>query len=148
ATTFTIRLRPDAAARARPTAGRARSLGLASLDREAAALGGAWFEPEFLGERAPIAGSDEIDWTSFYRVHLPPGAGMASSLARFRALPEVLEANPIPLAPVAAIPNDSLFTSAYYFDQPSRRDLHAPEAWDLTTGDTSIVVAIVDTGLL
>jgi subtilisin family serine protease len=47
-----------------------------------------------------------------------------------------------------AAPNDSLYPTSYWYRQPSRRDIHAEEAWNLTTGDTSIVVAIADSGVL
>ncbi|MEK7331097.1 MAG: S8 family serine peptidase, partial [Candidatus Eisenbacteria bacterium] len=30
----------------------------------------------------------------------------------------------------------------------TRRDIHAPEAWDVSTGDTAVVVAVLDTGVL
>jgi len=152
-----IRLRPQAAAavrRARPAPQGESAhpalarVGVASLDRLAAALGGARFEPEFLGETPPPAGSDEPDFTAFYRVLLPPGAGLEEALAGFRALAEVESADPIAVLPVSAIPNDSLWSTSTWFYQPSRRDLHAPEAWDVTRGDSAIVVAVLDTGVL
>src|SRR5262249_20350110 len=62
-------------------------------------------------------------------------------------LPEVVSATPIAILPLDAVPNDSLWASSYWYYQPSRMDVHAPEAWDVTTGDTSVVVAIVDTGV-
>jgi subtilisin family serine protease len=47
------------------------------------------------------------------------------------------------------IPNDSLFArSWWYYDAANRHDIHAPEAWDITTGDPSVLVAIMDTGVL
>ena len=50
--------------------------------------------------------------------------------------------------PVVGVPNDSLWTSSYHWFQSSRRDMHAPEAWDLTLGDATAPVAILDTGIL
>src|SRR5690349_6523915 len=57
---FVLRLTPAAARLARVVpapAGLARSLGLAGIDRVAADLGGATFEPEFPGETPPSPGS-------------------------------------------------------------------------------------------
>jgi subtilisin family serine protease/chitodextrinase len=131
-----LRLTAVAAVSARGSA-RAEALGIAPLDALARELGGARFEAEFPGD-----GDGE-----FWIAHLPPGADARSAAVRFEALAEVESAWPIAIMPAAAIPNDSLWSVAYYFRQPSRLDSHAPEAWDVTTGDTSIVVAIVDTGV-
>ncbi|MGH7730624.1 MAG: S8 family serine peptidase, partial [Candidatus Eiseniibacteriota bacterium] len=133
------------------TAGRARveALGVAAVDRLSGRLGGVWFEPLFPGETPPPSGSDEPDFTSFYVAHLPPGVALAEALDRFGALAEVVSADPIAILPVNAFPNDSLWTASPWFYQPgTRRDIHAPEAWDVTTGDTSVVVAVLDTGVL
>jgi subtilisin family serine protease len=149
---FELRLGPSAAPLgAARTAGlaRAEGLGVAGVDRLANALGGVWFEPEFRGATAPAEGSGEPDLTAFYVAHLPPGAALEDALARFRALGEVASAGPIAVLPVSATPNDSLWTSSWWFYQPAtRRDIHAPEAWDVTTGDTAVVVAVLDTGVM
>ena len=149
---FIVRLTPEAsrATFAGPNQGptaRAR-LGLPSLDRVLANWPGAWLEPEFRGDSPPAPGSNETDFSSFYVVHLPSGASRDEAIQQIRAASVVAEAHPIGLASVTAVPNDSLWSLAYYFYQPSRRDIHAPEAWDITQGDTSIVVAIVDTGVV
>ena len=149
---FIVRLTPAASRAAFVPLGagpvaRAR-LGVPSLDRVLAGWPGAWLEPEFRGDRPPAPGSPETDFSAFYVVHVPPGARRDDALRQFRATAEVTEAHEIGFAPVAAVPNDSLWSLAYYFYQPSRRDIHAPEAWDLTKGDTSIVVAILDSGVV
>ncbi len=127
---------------------RVGALGVPDVDALATALGGATFEPEFAGE-AMVESPGTPDFTAFQIVHLPPGADLESALARFRALPSVTSADPIAIVPVAAVPNDSLFVRQLGLYQPAnRRDARAPEAWDLERGDTSITVAIIDTGVL
>jgi subtilisin family serine protease len=60
-----------------------------------------------------------------------------------------VSADPIAILPVQVFPNDSLWSDSHWFYQPgTRRDVHAPEAWDVTLGDTAIVVAVLDTGVL
>lgn len=139
-----------------------RAPALAALS---ARLGGAWFEPEFRNE---TPGASDRDLTTFWIAHLPPALGLADALDRARAAAEVVEAAPIALQPVdpvagvpiapgdaragapsftAAAPNDTMFGLCYWQYQPSRRDLHTLEAWDLVQGD-STVIAIVDTGVL
>src|SRR5690242_2712509 len=124
-------------------------LGLARVDAVAAAVGAVAFEPEFRGETPPAPGEGP-DFTAFQLVHLAPGSDLATALERFRALPEVASADPIALLPVSALPNDSLATATYWLENPrnNRADIHAPEAWQVTMGDTSIVVGIIDTGVV
>ena len=149
---FELRLSPSVTrAAAVRVAGRTRAdaLGVAGVDRLAAGLGGVWFEPEFRGESAPAPGSGEPDFTAYYVAHLPAGLALETALEGFRGVREVVSADPIAILPVEAIPNDSLWTNSWWLYQPlTRRDIHAPEAWDVTTGDTSVVVAILDTGMI
>src|SRR5262245_18103783 len=143
--------RPAARIAAARSAGIERSvaLGIAPLDRLAASMPGVWFEPEFRAETPPPEGSEEPDFTTFYLAHLPPGVELGDALEPFRRLGEVERADPIADLPVSAIPNDSLFSSSPWYYQPGpRHDVHAPEAWDVSLGDTSVVVAILDTGVL
>ena len=70
--------------------------------------------------------------------------GLGEALDRFAELPEVGNADPIGVLPVDTVPSDSLWVvSNWYYNPFSRRDIHAPEAWDITVGDTSIVVAVL-----
>ncbi len=150
-----VQLSPSAARVALPRgagATRARAvgrLGVPAVDAAAAAAGAIAFEPEFRGELPPGEGGGP-DFTAFQLVHLAPGADLERALETLRALPEVISADPIAVLPVSALPNDSLAFATYwlYRDQPVRRDIRAPEAWQVTTGDTSIVVAILDTGVV
>ena len=150
-----LRLSPAAARAALPRgAGPTRALrtgrlGVPAIDAILPAIGGLSFEPEFRGETPPVPG-DGPDFTAFQLLHLAPGADLEAALDRLRALPDVASADPIAVLPVSALPNDSLaFATIWLFkDQPVRTDIRAPEAWQVTTGDTSIVVAIIDTGVL
>src|SRR5262245_24608485 len=145
-----IQLAAAAARRAAPAyqAGlRDGRVGVAGVDAAASALGGVRFTPLFRGERPADAGSTGPDFTSFYVAHLPPGLDLEQALRRFESLPEVASATPIAILPLDAAPNDSLWASSFWYYQPSRMDVHAPEAWDVSTGDTSVVVAIIDTGI-
>jgi hypothetical protein len=124
-------------------------LGLAAVDAVAAEVGAVAFEPEFRGETPPSAGGGP-DLTAFEVVHLSPGSDLATALARFRALPEVASADPIALMPVSVLPSDSLAQATFWLYNPrnGRADIHAPEAWQLSMGDTSVVVGIIDTGVI
>jgi len=167
-----LRLRSDVSAAARLDYGNerderklalARSPALAGL---AARLRGAWFEPEFPGEKP---GKGDAELATFWIAHLTGGLPLGDALDAARATSEVLEASPITLepldpvvetaAPAAAVfppggrltqaaPNDSMFGLCYWQYQPSRKDIHLLEAWDVTQGDSSTIVAIIDSGVL
>ncbi len=150
-----VQLAPAAARAAHPaSAGPTRAvatsrLGVPRLDALAAELG-ATFVPEFAGERAPGPGRPGADFTAFHVVHLPPGVALEDAIGRFAALPEVASVSPIAILPTTWFPNDSLFgaESWLYDTNVPRHDIEAPEAWAITRGDTSIVIAILDTGVL
>jgi subtilisin family serine protease len=147
-----VRLAPEAAraalaaraGAALPAGGRLDRLGVGPLDRAAGELG-LRFEPEFRGE--PVA-QDPAGFASFYVVHLPEGLDLAATLERLRGLEGVRSAEPIAILPVSAVPNDSLWSESWWYAQATGHDVHADEAWDVTTGDTSIVVGILDTGVI
>jgi len=150
-----LRLTPSAARAAHPRAAgptRARQalrMGIASVDAVSASLGGCVFEPEFAGETPPEDPA-ETDFTSYWLVHLPPGAALEDALDRFRAADGVALTLPVATVPVTALPNDSLFSAQAWLYQADARghDIMATEAWDVEDGDTSIVVAIIDSGVL
>ncbi|PVV06787.1 MAG: hypothetical protein B6D77_15120 [gamma proteobacterium symbiont of Ctena orbiculata] len=43
----------------------------------------------------------------------------------------------------SAIPNDEHYTLQWHYPQ-----INLPQAWDITTGDTDVIVAVIDTGVL
>ncbi|MCH2132493.1 MAG: S8 family serine peptidase [Phycisphaerales bacterium] len=47
----------------------------------------------------------------------------------------------------AFTPNDPQYGSLWGLNQANDEDMDAPEAWDVTTGDSSIMVAVLDDGL-
>jgi subtilisin family serine protease len=128
--------------------GNVARLGDAALDAALAAAGARTVEPEFSLPPAAFApGGDDHGLSRYYIVHLEPGADLAQALALLRQAPGVESAGPIGIFPVAFTPDDSLFSKQYGFSQPSGRDSHLPEAWELATGDSSVIVAILDTGV-
>ena len=153
-----VRLKPWAAATARASidlVGRLQSraakpsvpaLGLATLDRVAASMGVLAFEPEFRGEAQRAVGDRAVDFTSFYLATLAQGSNVEAALAALRSLPDVESADPIAILPVSLVPNDSLFATSWWFGPPP--GISAAAAWDLSSGDSSIAIAILDTGIL
>ena len=77
-----------------------------------------------------------------FLVSLPEGTAVSQGVARWRAEPGVANAGPngfkYPMAP----PNDPLYAQQYHWPR-----VMAPDAWDIQTGSSQTVVAIIDTGI-
>src|SRR6185369_16139664 len=127
----------------------------------AAAQGPKWVEGELLvkfqgGPRGPSAAAAEqalghevrhrFDRIGWQHIRIRPGQTEAEALARLRQRADVIAAEPNYLfelrsAPTV-IPNDPRFV-----DQVALGRIGATNAWALTTGDTNVVVAVLDTGI-
>jgi thermitase len=92
---------------------------------------------------------------------LPPDERVPGAVRRLEELAAVTYAEPNFLYELDAIPNDPLFgdqaalnnlgqlinaPGGAYSGAPGA-DIDAPEAWDVTTGDPSVTIAIVDSGI-
>ncbi|HEX5102909.1 MAG TPA: S8 family peptidase, partial [Pirellulaceae bacterium] len=75
-------------------------------------------------------------------VRLGPGQSVEAALHVFRSNPNVIYAEPNGRVQVSLVPNDDLYPSLYGMEK-----IDAPEAWDIATGDTSVLVAVIDTGI-
>jgi subtilisin family serine protease len=81
-------------------------------------------------------------------LRLPAGASVQATVASLERDPDVLYAEPNYLYHTqATLPNDPQFGTLWGLNQVSDKDIDAPEAWDVTTGKKSIVVAVIDTGI-
>ena len=87
-----------------------------------------------------LADPDEL--ASTYRVRFDPATPVDQAVQRLVAAGEVVTAEPNRWREAYAIPNDPDFAQQWGLTK-----INAPDAWDRTTGDPSIVVGIVDTGI-
>src|SRR5262249_2753219 len=79
---------------------------------------------------------------------LAPGTDPAAALGDLRASVGVRYAEADGLVHVdATIPNDPQFGKLWGLNNPNNVDIDAPEAWDITTGTPSTVVAVIDSGI-
>ena len=76
------------------------------------------------------------------RLTLHPGRTVEEAVAALEHNPNVLYVEPDYVVNAAAIPNDPSFGSLW-----GMANIRAPAAWDTTTGDRDVVVAIIDTGI-
>lgn len=76
-------------------------------------------------------------------VHVAPDATL-EAVAALRRNPDVLSAEPNYIMRAAATPNDPRFVGGR---QLALNVVSAPQAWDVTTGSSNIVVAVLDQGI-
>jgi len=78
-----------------------------------------------------------------YLVRLPAGVSVKEAIARYRRDKNVLYAEPNLMVQAAATyPSDPLVDDLW-----GLHTIATPEAWDITTGSSDVVVAVIDTGI-
>jgi subtilisin family serine protease len=104
-------------------------------------------------------------------VQLPSGTDVKSAIKEYESNPDVLYAEPdyevsiLPVqtepiladadtASISSVPTDEFFSYLWGLHNTGQdggtadADIDAPEAWDISTGSNSVVVAVIDTGVL
>jgi subtilisin family serine protease len=90
-------------------------------------------------------------------VKLNKGETVEAALERYRHNPAVEYAEPNYIYQLAAIPNDTQFTSLWGLRNTGQNvngiagtadvDIDAPEAWDITTGSPNVIIGVIDSGI-
>ncbi|MFA5031395.1 MAG: S8 family serine peptidase [bacterium] len=80
--------------------------------------------------------------SNIYVLTLNEDADILSAVKEYKNNPDVLYVEPDYIAHSCATPNDS-----YFGEQWGLNKIQAEAAWDTTTGDTSVVIGILDTGI-
>jgi serine protease len=70
-----------------------------------------------------------------------------AALATIRDDPNVLSASPDLRRHIHAAPADPLYADQWYLQSTQTAASHADQAWDITTGTASTIVAVLDTGV-
>jgi thermitase len=106
------------------------------------------FKPEYSGRANAIVnglgGTIEktLPGLDVHVVKLPQGATVANAVDRLSSLPQVKFAEPNYITYATKVPND-----ADYSKQWGPKMVGAEKGWDLTTGKSSAVIAIIDSGV-
>ncbi len=88
-----------------------------------------------------------------YQVNLSQGMTVTGALAAYSAEKGVLDAEPDYELTVSSVPNDPLLSQQWNLNNTGQSggtpgdDIQAENAWSVTTGSPSIVVAVLDTGV-
>ena len=78
-------------------------------------------------------------------VPVPPGESVDDVIASYRSDPLVEFGEPDHVYPPALVPDDPWYNHQYV-PQWHLPHIGGPAAWDTTTGDTSLIIAIIDSG--
>jgi subtilisin family serine protease len=88
-----------------------------------------------------------------YLVKLPQTLGVLSAVQLAKELDGVAYAEPNYLLRTQVLPNDPSFGTLWGLNNTGQlggtadADIDAPEAWDITTGSSNVVVVVIDTGI-
>ncbi|MEW6586966.1 MAG: S8 family serine peptidase [Nitrospirota bacterium] len=95
----------------------------------------------------------ELDRVGVQRILLSGSSSVDEAIRYYRSDPNVEYAEPNYIVRKAVIPNDPGFGEIWGLSNTgqtgglSDADIDGPEAWDLTTGTPSIIIAVVDSGV-
>jgi subtilisin family serine protease len=92
-----------------------------------------------------------------HHIKLKPGETVAEAIKKYSDDPNVEYAEPNFIVHALATPNDTSYGELWGLHNigqmvngitgTSDADMDAPEAWDITTGDSGVVIAVIDTGV-
>ncbi len=91
--------------------------------------------------------------SGLYEISLGKGTTVAQALAAYKAEKGVLSAEPDYQLKVSSVPNDPLLSQQWYLHNTGQNggkpgaDIHAEQAWSVTSGSPNVVVAVIDTGI-
>jgi hypothetical protein len=86
-------------------------------------------------------------------VKLHPSVSVKKAIQLYLANPDVLYAEPNYIVRSLVVPNDPQFSQLWGLHNTGQSggtvdaDIDAPEAWNITTGSSGVVVAVIDTGI-
>ena len=109
-----------------------------------------------LSSHARVGGAIKREFTSVQGLHLVKLSGlttMKAALHTYKRDPSVLYAEPNYVLHTLETPNDPLFSQQWALSNTGQNggttgaDVHAPQAWGITTGSANVVIATLDSGI-
>lgn len=95
---------------------------------------------------APPKTSDVPDLTRYYLISLPKETNLSVASAEFEKDPNIEFATLNYLATLCDSPSDPYYKYQWPLNDAKKAKLRLPEAWEITTGSSDVVVAVLDTG--
>ena len=90
----------------------------------------------------------QADMTKLFKIKIPRGKSRNDLIKYLNNLPEVLYAEPNATPEPSVEPSDSRFDDQWALDNTANpgADIHAKAAWDIYTGNSDNIIAIIDGG--
>ncbi len=115
--------------------------GLSSLDAKLQRFGATSVQKMF--RHKPIPPNSNIpDISRILKVRIPERLSPVMVARELEGDPNVEYAEPVYVRRLLAVPNDPMYAQQQHLPQ-----IHAPEAWNIQKGDSTVLIAIVDTGV-
>src|SRR5665213_2084724 len=105
---------------------------------------------------AAVSGTMIREWKGvegLQRIGLSQRIRVEDALKKYRANPDVSDAEPNYVLHAVGTPNDAQFSQLWSLQNTGQKggvpgaDIHATQAWNMTTGSPNVVVAVIDTGI-
>jgi hypothetical protein len=80
-------------------------------------------------------------------VEIPSGKSVKEAVLEYQKMPGVALVEPDYRVHSQLTPSDPDFNQLWGLHNTSNTDINAPQAWDLTTGSSNVVVAVIDSGV-
>lgn len=90
-----------------------------------------------------------VDLNHFFYLHLPPGLSAEKCVLMLQNNPLLEYAEPDGIGTAGQIPNDPIFNIQWHHTNSVNPSacIQTPAAWDITTGSSNVLVAVLDSGL-
>ncbi|MGA9364658.1 MAG: S8 family serine peptidase [Bacteroidota bacterium] len=136
-----IKMKPNLQFGLGKTTGGAVAIGIASLDKVLNRFQGEKLTPMFPNHTRPSTPGG-VDLTQFYRFHYRDGSDPRSVAKVLQSTGAIQYAEPHYIRYADFTPNDPFFGQQWHLKQTK-----ADSAWEVTKGDSSIIIGIIDTGV-
>jgi serine protease len=136
-----IKMKPNMQFSFGKAASGAATTGIASLDKVLTRFQGTELKPIFPGH-ARSTSPGGVDLTQFYRFHYSDGSDPRNVAKALQSTSAVEYAEPHYIRYVDFIPNDTDYGRQWHLSK-----IQANDAWDVTKGDASVIIGMVDTGV-
>ena len=84
---------------------------------------------------------------AWLKVYFPEPVDVEAVAQEYGMLAEIVKAEPIPINRMYATPDDPDYVHQWHLNKSNDADVDAPEAWDIETGDSTIIVGVLDSGV-
>jgi subtilisin family serine protease len=116
--------------------------GIPAFDQVGKGFGVTSIRSQFQGATKRTIRGRTIDLSGWHKVKFAKKTDVVSAVKKYKEIPGVIDAQPVGIHRVHATPNDPFFDEQWHLLK-----IKAPAAWDMETGNSEIIVAILDTGV-